>query len=563
MKQLTKTLITLCFVLGITSCDLQKVENLQDTFQIKISSEIITSKTSIRIVNANGNAQVPSNISLQLSGENSDKIFTESGKKALDIDNGFITLGLRGVNASRENPFTVIATIKADGFIDKEQSISFDGSELQTITISLLEKNDLPEGIELKSINSNLVNDSTTSNIQVDFTEDNGNDNSLEFTIPQSTVFQDENQNTISGNNLTGDFQTFDTEAPDENTPPANDENPETISEASNEFPGGLGTDATSPKGIYKLEKRGLVQGYIVPVTNLYCFYLFVNGRRVYWFSKPTLVRNYIYRNAVNPNTGQSVQVGEEVDVYFYNRRTRSKELLTKVKIKATNSGRKYVEFNAPKPGVYPIGFTKSFNHSCTTINSIKFMNNGKKSFYYYYVANKHNPKRALRYGYMYFNGENEITNSNIDYWRNRAFNYLGDDMMLKIYTYSYDQRRYVEVYNQEISVCELNGQTIDISNPDCSETVDIDATLECKDATYILNYTPIYYKKSGQRWWRYYDRITNGKLQGQVSCLEDGVQYQFGFWYGKWRVTPPITKAQMTKLLENFDKSAICDLLD
>ena len=131
--------------------------------------------------------------------------------------------------------------------------------------------------------------------------------------------------------------------------------------------------------------------------------------------------------------------------------------------------------------------------------------------------------------------------------------------MLLKIYNYSYQNRRYSVVYDKEISICELDGQTIDITNSDCFLERDMDLTLECPDATYILNNVYVYYKPENGGYWSYFDRVLNSKLTGKSPCLDDGVKYEFGFWYNGWRVTPPLTETQMIDLYENFDLNAIC----
>jgi hypothetical protein len=296
-------------------------------------------------------------------------------------------------------------------------------------------------------------------------------------------------------------------------------------------------------------------------VLLLSCFYLYVNGRKVYYFSNPTLVRNYIYRNAFNPITNELAKIGDEVSVYYYNRTARKKEKLTSATIQKDGRGF-YVEFTAPRAGVYPIGFEMNFNHSCTSVNSVKFVNNGRRSFYYYSVAHKSNPRRPIRYGYLYFNGTKEVNNSNINRWANKGFSFLGEDMVLKIYSYSFDARRFSVVYDKEISICELDGQTIDISNKDCFEVErNLDLSIGCSDASYRLNNLYVYYKKENG-YWRYFDKIVNSKLDGKSPCLVSGQKYQFAFWYDGWKITPPLTEEEMLNLYSKFDLPTICEAI-
>lgn len=543
----------------VTSCDFEKASELQDKFEIKVLAEPVLSKLNLRVFNANQGEEIPTDVKLELTGTNANQILTVDGSKEFKVASGFITLGVnKDFVVTPTNPLTVTATVSADGFISKTRDLIFDGSDISEIQISMLEKANLPDQIQLETVRQTLSGNQTTTDINVSITSKINTEEVTEFTIPANTSFFDEDDNLITGTNLQADFQTFNNEGPEEDEVLDPNENPEVLNGGVNEFPGGLSLgDDISNKSLRKIQQR-LEQSYLVPVTNLWCFYLFVNGRKVRRFSNPTLVRNYIFRNAFNPDTNQPVKVGDIVSVYFYNRNTRKKEKLSNATVQRDRRGF-YVEFTAPRSGVYPIGFERKFNHTCSSINSIKFTNNGQRSFYRYTVASKSNPNRPIRYGYMYFNGQLEINSNNLNYWRYRGFSSLGDDMILKIYNYSRQQRRYKVVYDKEISVCELDGQTIDISNDDCFQERDLDLSLACPDATYLLNNVYVYFKEENSRGWGYFDRIRNSRLDGKSPCLEAGKKYQFGFWYSGWKITPPLTEAEMVNLYENFDLPTIC----
>lgn len=552
--------ITLSIILS--SCDFDKLTTIQDDFVVTVNAEPVLSKVNLQIFDANGGKDIASKVTINFEGENADQIYAINGSKTFNVDNGFITVGVNtNYPVSIENPLKILANISADGFISKSREITFDGADIREEQISLLQKENLPKAIILETVTETLSGNATVSEINVSITSNTNTEEITEFTIPANTSFYDENDNLITGSAVDAEFQTFDAESPDEDDVPAADENPEIYTGGNDEFPGGLNLDgdfSSKTNPIKNALNQKLDESYLIPVTNLWCFYLYVNGRKVYRFSNPTLVRNYIYNNAFNPNTNQPAKVGDALSVYYFNRTTWQKEKLTNAIIQRDGRGF-YVEFTAPRSGVYPIGFEVNFNHSCTSINSVKFVNNGRRSFYWYTVAHKSNPTRPIKYGYMYFDGTQEVNDTNLNYWRNRGFSFLGDDMLLKIYNYSYQNRRYSVVYDKEISICELDGQTIDISNTDCFIERDMDLTLECPDATYILNNVYVYYKPENGGYWSYFDRVLNSKLAGKTPCLDNGVKYEFGFWYNGWRVTPPLTETQMIDLYENFDLNAIC----
>lgn len=563
MKKIIQ-LLTLCFVL--TSCDFEKVTDLQDDFEIKVNAEPVLSKVSFKIFDANAGKDILSNVKLEFTGEDADNLFTVNGSKSLKVENGFITVGInRNFPVSKENPLSLTAVVSADGYMPKEREVTFDGEDIREVQISLLKQDDLPESTVLEKVTQSMSGNATTSEINVSISSNRNSEEVSDFILPSGTSFYDEDDNLMTGTSMTANLQIFDADSANEEDIPTEEQNPESFNSGENEFPGGLNLDGDFSKTKTKTKngslQRGLTQSYLVPVTNLGCYYLYLNGKRVYRFSKPLLVRNYIFRNAINPTTGQPVNAGDAVNVYYYNRATRNKDKMSTAIVKKDGRGF-YVEFTAPKSGVYPVGFEVNFNHSCASINSVKFVNNGRRTFYRYYVAHKSNPTKAIRYGYMYFDGTKEVADNNLDYWANKGLSFLGEDMVLKIYYYSQSSRRYKLVYDQETSICELDGKTIDISNTDCFEERDLDLSLDCPDATYLLNNLYVYHKKESDSYWSYFDRVSNSRLNGRSPCLEPGVKYQFAFWYSGWKITPPLTEVEMLNLYENFNLPEICNAI-
>ena len=556
MKKIIQ-LLTLCIV--ITSCDFQKVSDLQDNFEIKVSAEPVLSKINVKVFDSKNGSDISENINLTFTGPDADKVFTVNGGRNFNIDNGFITIGInRNTPVSEENPLSVTATVNADGFISKSQEINFDGSDIQEVQLSMMKISDLPASTALKTVSETLVDNKTTQEIKIEIPSKKDSQEIVEVSIPADTEFYDEDGNTITGGDVRIDFQTFDTTIPTLDELSDGVENPETLAGGFNEFPGDLEFGDAS-KSAKSTNKAG---GYLVPIGSLYCIYYYVNGRRVSGVSRPTTVTFYVRKTTINPNTNQAIKAGDIVSFYRKVNNSNTKIADVAGKTLSWNTNYLYFKVSLPAgPGIYPYGF--EVQPSCTaTINKVTFKNDGRRTFYCYNIASKSNPNRALRWGYMYFDGSYEVNSRNANYWRNRALNQLKDDMILKIYYYSRADRRYKVVYEQEVSKCDLDGQTIDISNTDCFEERDLDLKLDCPDATYLLNNVYVYYKKESDRGWSYFDRVSNSRLNGKSPCLEDGVKYQFGFWYSGWKVTPPLTETEMLNLYQNFDIPTICNAI-
>jgi predicted RNA-binding protein len=566
MKKIIQ-LFALCLIL--TSCDFQKVTELQDDFEIKVSAEPVFSKVNLKVFNAKDGSEITQNLELSFSGADADKIYTVNGTKDYKIDNGFITLGInRNTNVTADNPLRATAVVKANGFITKTQDINFDGSDIQEVQISLLERENLPENIVLESVTKTLVDNKTTEEIVVEATSKTDGEQSVGVTIPEGAQFEDEDGNLVTGGEVTVDLQTFEIEEPDFESFTEDNANPEQLPAGLNEFPGDftLGEDEPTTSNKSYAKKEVLNNGtYLVPIRSQPCLYVYVNGRRVWWrgaSGRNMKIRTLIYSWTNNPNTGQRIKVGDKIAVY---RRVGNRNVkLTDAFVQSYPWSSRYVQitFNIPGSGIYPYGFEVTPGCNQQSINNITFKNEGRRTFYWYSVAHKSNPRRALRWGYMYFNGTYQVNRRNYWYWNNRALNMLKDDMRLTVYYYNRQERKVKVAYQKEISKCDLEGQTINIENKECYEERDLNLSLACPDATYLLNNVYVYYKKENDRWWSYFDRVRYSRLDGKSPCFEPGVKYQFGFWYGGWKVTPPLTEDEMLELYQNFDLPTICNAI-
>ena len=560
MKKIIQ-LFALCLV--ITSCDFQKVTELQDDFEIKVSAEPVFSIVNLKVFYAKDGTDISENLDLSFSGNGADKIYTVNGTKDYKIENGFVTLGInRNTSVSAENPISATAVISANGYVTKTQVVNFDGSDIQEVQISMLKESDLPQSIAVLTETETLTDNKTTKEILLEVPPASDEDDVVEVSIPADTEFYDENGNVITGGNVRVELQAFDTTIPTLDELSEDVTNPETLSGGFNEFPGSLEIDANVAAKSNTFNK--LTSSYLSPIGSLYCIYYYVNGRRVSGVSRPTTYSFSVNNNTINPNTGQKAKAGDIISFYRTFNNTNTKIADIPLTSRTGWWGRTYLSFTVTipaGPGIYPYGFEVA--PSCNNLSSgVTFKNDGRRTFYRYNIANKYNPRRALRWGYMNFDGTYEVNTRNIRYYRNRALNMLRDDMILTIYYYSYQERRFKVIYQEEVSKCDLDGQTIDVSNPDCYQERDLNLSLACPDATYLLNNVYVYYKKESDGWWSYFDRVRNSRLDGKSPCLEPGVKYQFGFWYGGWKVTPPLTEQEMLNLYENFDLPTICNAI-
>jgi hypothetical protein len=56
-----------------------------------------------------------------------------------------------------------------------------------------------------------------------------------------------------------------------------------------------------------------------------------------------------------------------------------------------------FLAFTTERLGVYLLGFEVDFNFSCLSVNFVKCVNKGRRSFYWYSFAHKLNPRRPIK----------------------------------------------------------------------------------------------------------------------------------------------------------------------
>ena len=579
MKKIIQ-LISLCII--ITSCELQKLTELQDNFQISVDAEPVYNIKNIKILNAKSGSEINSNINITLSGANADKIYTSSGSKNLLVDNGSISIEVnRNFIVSSDNPLEILATITSDGYFSKEINLLFDGSESVSMNIGLLEKMNLPDNIEYIEKNIALNNGSINSDITISF--DSNSNNSLDFNFKQGTKFLDENGNTINGTNLK--FEYIDYGIPDKDFAmfSYNSQNPISFLKYE-QTPIDLFdiSNNVAAKSIRNSTDK-FTEKYLLPLSSPHYKTLYLDGKRVKSFSEPTIVQQFIrYRDVINPITNEKIKEGDNVQVIhkynvFINGKTTPFVEKKEAIIKKHSWRGLFVEYEVDNSyGYQLIGFEMDTNHNCNTIDNIDFKNDGINTTYNCIIYHKSNPNLAIAYHTLKMSGESTFGVKGTNFFTkskykriNTLLSQLGENMILKIYKQSFENDRYgksVLVYDKEVSICELNNQIIDITNDDCADQKEIDFVVECPDNTSYslgsfinLEYWEVDSAGNPIGWGRPYATVKFGQLYSKTPCLEPEQDYKFEFYYDKSYTTEALKGKQVDSLFTNFDQDRIC----
>lgn len=598
MKTKLLKLIFACFLVSMVSCDVDKITSLKDEFKFSASPDAVGSKISIEVADEDSSETIIPNATITFEGEGVESIYTPAGKTVFETTEGFLSVGLlKEITPTVEQPAIFNVTIEAPGYTTLEKELVFDGEDAKIVSYRLRKEGVLAEGSQLVSQLEILGDNSeTTSTITVDGSSEA--EEPMTFIIEPGTTFEDEDGNQIVGNELKIDVQTFNTQI-DLETESFDDPSASTLSNIPD---GGFIIEeensdqelADETEGVSET-RASLADGSkttttFFPIGNPGCFYLYVNGRRVYYFSQDTKVRTYFsdYSSVINPFTNTQAQVGDVVDVYRrvrkyysyrywswwsrsyrtgYRYRYTNQPTGKKGVVKIDGSGRAYVEYTARYGGVHYFGFTGENVSGCSpeSFESLELRNTGRLTWYYCVLRSAVNNK-YLGFSWMSSIGENRaIYKNSLDSYRYKHLKKLyNTGVKLTIYGYNYTDGRFEKVYDKETTLCDLATENPDIRTSECVFDYNLEMKVDCPSVSVVFDNTPIYYKKEGDRWFRYFHSIRNGSLTGDGPCLEDNENYQFRLYYDReWHNAPIISGKTAKEIAIDFNMDKVCEIIE
>ena len=512
MKNLKKHLhyfLAFAMLTFLTNCDLS---NKLDEFSTVIELEAVKNKKYLFFKNANPNGSEIKNITVSFSGDIQNNIFSILGKKVSKVDENTLVIGLRrSIVVSNDNPEETIMTVEADGFITKKIPLVFNGEELENITISLLEKANLPKGIQIIEQNIVLNNGALNSDVNVQINNPNNNTDLLSFSIDAGTTLKDKDGNAITADNLSLTIQTYDTSSnliENEGSYSATSE----LSPYLNYFDG----EQIIPFSAFKVDIKA-------------------NGENVF-LSKPVSITIPDPSDEIVaiPNKNHNKKTNnnlEEFDFFIFEDEPLSPNFFIKKPIiSVVENGEDSIITTNFTSGLWLIGRSVP---ACKL--NIKFNNSNIGTTYQIQAASILAPDRLLDFkeisiGYnenFSISGSNNIN----AFSRNFSFTQFPVSARLKITAKLIDGTSVV-VYDQEHSNCSLNNTEIDVTVPNQnSVSVDLDMDIQCRNESYALGEYQIYYNttnKVNSTELFLYGIIKEGKLTGLVPLLESNTSYFF-----------------------------------
>ncbi|WP_339660900.1 hypothetical protein [uncultured Polaribacter sp.] len=292
-----KLFITMSFLtLFALSCD---IEGVTDSVDITISNNILKQEALINVLDIVNpeNIEGSNKLKVELIGADASKFVTNSGENIsnLKVIDGNIALAVNPNHASSE-PLKVLLKISGDDYLTTTLPlILFPEDTLVTKSINIVNKLNTVEGIDFIENNETLTNNTLATDYSITTPAAKAS-TKTEVTIESGTVFQDANGNVITGGTLKSEVAHFSLDTP----------------ESIASFPGGLTPLSVIDENGEENEDISFITAGFTSID------MFIDGKEVKNFSKPISVGIEIPSDYINPETGNTIKIGDQIPIWSY-----------------------------------------------------------------------------------------------------------------------------------------------------------------------------------------------------------------------------------------------------
>ncbi|MDP5107118.1 MAG: hypothetical protein NWQ31_13220 [Polaribacter sp.] len=292
-----KLFIAMSFLtLFALSCD---IEGVTDSVDITISNNILKQEALINVLDIVNpeNIEGANKLKVELIGADASKFVTNSGENIsnLKVIDGNIALAVNPNHASSE-PLKVLLKISGDDYLTTTLPlILFPEDTLVTKSINIVNKLNTVEGIDFIENNETLTNNTLATDYSITTPAAKAS-TKTEVTIESGTVFQDANGNVITGGTLKSEVAHFSLDTP----------------ESIASFPGGLTPLSVIDENGEENEDISFITAGFTSID------MFIDGKEVKNFSKPISVGIEIPSDYINPETGNTIKVGDQIPIWSY-----------------------------------------------------------------------------------------------------------------------------------------------------------------------------------------------------------------------------------------------------
>lgn len=291
--------IALLVTAGVLAFSCTDPTAILDDFTIRIKPNIMENLAMIEIVDANDPILEIPNLKITIEGDIAEDVYEISGAQDFDLLDGRITIGLHPrANPTPGNPVLVPVIVEGDGYLRKRRVIEFDyeNEKLQVVEIPLVSVASPPSGVSF-NINPGitLTGGSLPASESIVVPPGQGSSTGMSIDLDAGTSFFNRQGNPITGGSLKVVAGHFDSD-----------------NESSlNAFPGGFSADSIQ-------QADGSYVGGSFQTAGFTTLEMTIDGEEVKSFSQPITITMEVSSNALNPNTGAPLALGDTIPVWSY-----------------------------------------------------------------------------------------------------------------------------------------------------------------------------------------------------------------------------------------------------
>lgn len=508
-----------CFLLAlastlfiISSCNKEEfIDEKTQGLNLNIKADVLRSPVSVQFLDAAGN-ETPSNINVEVLGENKDRIYSLVGERNLVVNEGFIDFAVdKNDEISVTNPLEFSVKVTAPGYVPTVKTyIIRDINELTKDRIFLVDRAAPPVGVSTVTGNISASIEGTSTAVSVQTPSSETVQETASILFPSGTQFYAADGTQLVGG-ITAQTTYFDNRS----------------QSSLDAFPGGFTAinvvdENDNPLDPVQFETAGFL-----------AINLSAGGEEVRQFSQPIPVSMTLNEETINPETGSPIAIGDEIPYWSLDEDTGNWKREGNALVSEVN-GKLQADFEITHLSYYNLDwyYDLCFESTITIQSNIPKIHEGNGRWSHY------------GYAYDYYFGEviNAATGQTISYLYNLGPLYDGQELSfwlapqmevyLRISSGSWGCKEVI--YESEpFNFCTVG--TLDVQLPSPAQKVNVNAEISgvCTGTGRSIEIRPfvyIYYREAGCAYYDWLGYFFNGKFSSRK--LELGKTYDFAIYY-------------------------------
>lgn len=201
------------FLINIMACDITGLQDSIDNFALVIALEEINTGSSILFTDATTGELINTTVNVSFEGQNGSDVIDMFSDPIteVEVEESIVVFGIdNSVIPTIENPATIKLRLEADGYLPVVKTVEITDTGISDFNLTMVNENDKPEGIKDISASATTNTDGTlASDLEVMSGDTTTATFNSRITIPEGTVFEDANGNTLTGN-ITAEMTYYD-----------------------------------------------------------------------------------------------------------------------------------------------------------------------------------------------------------------------------------------------------------------------------------------------------------------------------------------------------------------